>query len=127
VIPYKYNEFKTKLLLDKVEDGKIYITYEMVVEGSVEEYIWNKQLLDPNILSALQSNIEKTIEERSKTVIDKFQKEFKVDLIGIKSYLEKYKPSIYKSIEKDYESFFTNNIVINIKPKVSVRRVGTVE
>lgn len=127
VIPYKYNEFKTKLLLDKVEGDKIYMTYEMEAEGSVEEYIWSKQLLDPNILSALQSNIEKTIEERSKAVVDKFQKEFMVDLIGIKSYLEKYNPSIYKSIEKDYESFFTNNVIINIKPRVSVRRVGTVE
>ena len=126
-IPYKYNDFNTNLVLDKVEGDKIYLTYNMEAEGSAEEYIWGENLMEQKLLDTLEKNIGKDIEDRSKSVIDKFQTEFKVDLIGVGSYLRKHHAPIYKSIEKDYESFFTNNIVINIKAKVSIRRVGTIE
>lgn len=127
LIPYKYNDFKTDLILDKVEGDKIYLTYKMESEGSAEEYIWNLKLLDQKLLDSLENTIEKSIEDRSKSLADKFQKEYKVDLIGVAPYLRKHHPQIYKSIEKDYENFFANNIVINIKARVSIRRVGTIE
>jgi spore germination protein len=99
----------------------------MESEGSALEYIWPKVLLEQSLLDELQKDIEKTIEDRSKKVVEKFQKEFKVDLIGISSYLRQNHPEIFKSIEKDYENFFANNIIINIKAKVAIRRVGTLE
>jgi Ger(x)C family germination protein len=126
-VPFKYNDFDTKLTLDKVEGDKLYFTYKMETEGSAEEYTWGEPLLDQETLNSLEKNIEKTIEDRSKKVVDKFQKEFKVDLIGVAPYLRKHHPDIFKSIEKDYESFFTSNVVINIKAEVAIRRVGTIE
>ncbi|OGO79197.1 MAG: hypothetical protein A2Y23_13400 [Clostridiales bacterium GWB2_37_7] len=126
-VPYKYNDFNTKLKLDKVEGDKIYLTYNMEAEGSAEEYIWNQSLLDQKLLDDLEDNLEKIIEERSKSVVDKFQKEFKVDLIGVAEYLRKNHSEIYKAIEKNYESFFESNIVIEIEAKAAIRRVGTIE
>lgn len=126
-IPYNYNDFNTRLVLDKVEGDKIYLTYNMEAEGSVEEYIWGENLMEQKLLDTLEKGLEKTIEERSKSVIDKLKNDFKVDLIGVESYLRKHHSPIYKPIEKDYEGFFTNNIVIKINAKVSIRRVGTIE
>ncbi|MGB7605016.1 MAG: Ger(x)C family spore germination protein [Lutisporaceae bacterium] len=126
-IPYKYNDFNTKLVLEKVEGDKIYLTYYMVAEGSATEYIWGEKLMEQKLLDTLEKSIGKNVEDRSKSVINKFQKEFKVDLIGVAEHLRKHNPKIYKSIEKNYESFFSNNVVIDIKAKVSIRRVGTIE
>jgi spore germination protein KC len=126
-IPYIYNDFNTTLVLDKVEGDKLYLTYSMEIEGSAEEYTWSENLMDQKLLDTLEKSLAKTIEDRSKAVIDKFKNEFKVDLIGINSYLRKHHEPIYKSIEGDYEKFFTNNMIINIKAKVSIRRVGTIE
>jgi Ger(x)C family germination protein len=126
-IPYIYNDFNTRLELDKVEGDKIYLTYQMEAEGSAEEYIWGERLMDQKLLDILEKDLEKTIEDRSKSVVEKFKNEFKVDLIGVQPYLSKHQATIYKSIEKDYESYFTNNIIINFKAKVSIRRVGTIE
>lgn len=126
-IPYKYNDFNTKLVLNKVEDDKIYLTYNMETEGSAEEYIWGESLMEQKLLDTLEKDLGKIIEDRSKSVIDKLKNEFKVDLIGAGSYLRKHHGTIYKSIEEDYENFFANNIIIDIKAKVSIRRVGTIE
>lgn len=126
-IPYKYNDFKTILKLDKIEGDKIYLTYNMETEGSAEEYIWGENLMEQKLLDTLEKDLQKTIEDRSKSVINKFKNEFKVDLIGVRSYLSKHHATIYKAIEKDYEKYFTNNIIININAKVSIRRVGTIE
>lgn len=127
IIPYKYNEFKTQLVLDKVEGDKLHLTYKMESEGSAEEFIWNQALLDQTMLDSLEKSIEKTIEERCKSLVNKFQNEYKVDLIGVAAYLRKHHPQVYKSIEKDYEGFFAKNMVINIQAKVAIRRVGTIE
>jgi spore germination protein KC len=126
-IPFIYNDFNTKLVLNKVEGDKVYLTYNMEVEGSAEEYIWGESLMEQKLLDAVEKGLEKTIEDRSKSLIDKLKNEFKVDLIGVGPYLRKHHSAIYKSIEKDYESFFTKNVEINIKAKVSIRRVGTIE
>ncbi len=126
-IPYKYNDFNTSLALDKVEGEKLYLTYNMVAEGITTEYIWGEKLLDQKLLDTIEKNLEKTIEDRCKSVISKFQEEFKVDLVGISEHLQKHNPQIYKSIEKDYESSFVSDMVIEVKAKVSIRRVGTIE
>lgn len=126
-IPYKYNDFNTSIVVDKTEGGKLYLTYNMSAEGSATEYMWGEKLLEQKLLDTLEKSMEKSIEDRSKDVVSKFQKEFKVDLIGIAEHLRKHNLKIYKSIEKDYDSFFTDNMVIDVKAKVSIRRVGTIE
>jgi spore germination protein KC len=126
-IPYKYNELSTKLSLDRVEGNQLYFTYDMAAEGSAEEYIWDEKLLDSALLNTLQTMLEKKIESRSKTVIAKLQEEYKMDLLGVGEYLRKHHPDIYESIEKDYENYFVNHMVFEIKTKVFIRRVGTIQ
>ncbi|MDF2519525.1 MAG: germination protein Ger(x)C family [Clostridia bacterium] len=126
-LPFIYYEFKTKMELTKVEGDKIYITFSMDAEGSSEEYIWGRNLLDQEVLNKAETAIEKNIEKRGEDLVRKFQKEYKVDLIGISSFIRKYHPNIYKTIEKDYDNFFENNIVVDIKADAVIRRVGVIE
>lgn len=126
-VPFRYYDFRTSTKLDKVEGNKVYISYYMETEGSSEEYIWGRNLLDQKVLYDVENAVEKNMESRTKDLVSKFQKDFKVDLIGVGDFLRKHHPEVYKAIENDYESFFENNIVVDVKAKAIIRRVGTIE
>jgi Ger(x)C family germination protein len=124
---FRHNTFKRKIELSKVEDGKIYLNYDMETEGSLEEYMMGKEILDNALLKELNGEVAKRIEGESEKLIKKFQQEFKVDLIGARDYLSKYQPKLYKAIEKDYEEYFVDNIVIEVTADVNIRRVGLIK
>ena len=124
---FRHNTFTRKIELSKVEDGKIYLNYDMETEGSLEEYMMGKEILDNALLKELNGEVAKRIEGESEKLIKKFQQEFKVDLIGARDYLSKYQPKLYKAIEKDYEEYFVDNIVIEVTADVNIRRVGLIK
>jgi Ger(x)C family germination protein len=126
-VPFRYYNFKTTMKLAKVEGNKIYINYFMESEGGSEEYIWDQSLLDQKVLYDVENSVETNIQNRSKDLISKFQTVYKVDLIRVGDFLRKYHPEVYKAIEKDYQSYFENNIVVDVQAKAVIRRVGTIE
>ncbi len=123
-IVFRYFTFRRKIKLDRVEAGKLYMTYDFETEGAIEEYLEGKELLDDALLKKMEKVIEKAIEESSLALIHKYQKDFKVDLIGVQDYLSKYHPELYKEIKKDYQQYFTEKMVLETKATVQVRRVG---
>lgn len=125
--PFTYFTFKRKINLEKIEGGKIYLTYNMETEGAIEEYRLGSKLLDEEKLKALEIELEKIIEKDSKALVKKMQEEYKVDLLGIREYLYKYHTKFYKTIEKDFQDYFERNIVIDVKADVKVRRIGKIE
>jgi Ger(x)C family germination protein len=124
---FRHNTFNRKIELSKVENGKIYLKYNMETEGSLEEHVMGEDILDNALLKELNSEVAKRIEGESERLIKKFQQEFKVDLIGAGDYLSKYQPKLYKAIEKDYEEYFTDNIVVEVTADVNIRRVGLIK
>ncbi|MGI6586301.1 MAG: Ger(x)C family spore germination protein [Gracilibacteraceae bacterium] len=124
---FRHFTFNRKIRLAKVEEGKIYLNYEMETEGSIEEYKMGWKILDNVLLEEISREVEKRIEGESEKLIEKFQKQFKADLIGVKDYLSKYQPKLYKTIEKDYEKFFTDSIVVEVTANVKIRRVGLIK
>lgn len=123
---FMHYRFGRRIKLDKIEEGKIYLNYEMEIEGSVEEYKLGSNLMDVEILKEMEKEIEKKMVGWSEQLIKKFQEEYKVDLIGAGNYLSKYHPKIYKTIEKDYDRYFQDNIVINVTAEAHIRRVGLI-
>ena len=124
---FRHFTFNRKIQLSKVEDGNIYLNYNMETEGSIEEYMMGKEILDNALLKEISREVEKRIENEGEKLIKKFQQEFKTDLIGARDYLSKYHPKLYKAIEKDYEKFFTDSIVIEVTANVNIRRVGLIK
>jgi spore germination protein KC len=126
-VAFRHFTFSRDIKLSKVEGGKIYLNYNMETEGSVEEYMLGKKILDDAVLNEVDKELEKRIEGESEKLIKKFQQEFRVDLIGARDYLSKYQPELFKTIEKDYEKYFTDNIIIKVTADVHVRRVGLIK
>ncbi len=125
-VAFRHFIFRRDITLAKIENGKIYINYSMETEGSVEEYMVGKKLLDDAVLKEIEKELEKRIVGESEKLVKKFQKDFKVDLIGTRDYLSKHQPKLFKTMESDYEKYFTDNIVINVTADVHIRRVGLI-
>ncbi len=126
-IAFRHFTFNRNIKLSKVEGGKIYLTYNMETEGSIEEFILGQKILEDATLKEIDKKIEKKIESESEKLIKRFQEEFVIDLIGAGDYLSKHHPSLYKTIENDYDKYFSENVVINVNADVHIRRVGLVK
>lgn len=126
VLAFRHFTFGRKIELSKVEGGKIYLNYNMETEGSIEEYILGQKILEDSTLKEIDRKVEEKIESESGKLIKKFQEEFGIDLIGARDYLSKHQPALYKTIEKDYEKYFAENIVINVNASANIRRVGLI-
>ena len=123
-IPFIYRYFKRKIKLDKVEGDTVYLTFNMVTDGAIEEYTIGKKLLDDEKLKSIEEELENDIVEQSMALIKRMQEEFKVDLLGVKEYLSKYHPKLHKKVSEDYEDFFQNKLKIKVEAKLRVRRIG---
>lgn len=126
-VAFRHFTFRRDIELTKVEDGKIYLNYKMETEGSIEEYIMGKKVLDGPLLKDIEKELEQRIKGESEKLIKKFQQEFRTDLIGAKAYLSQRQPKLFKTIEKDYDKYFTDGIVINVVADVHIRRVGLIK
>lgn len=123
-VPLIYRYFKRKIKLDKIEGSTVYLTFEMVTDGAIEEYTLGKKLLENKKLKDIEEKLEKVVIEDSTALIKKMQQEYKVDLIGVKEYLSKYHPRLHKKVSEDYDDFFQNDLKIKVEAKVKVRRIG---
>ena len=123
-LPFLYHSFKRTIHLDRVEEGKIYLVYKMETEGSIEENPLGETLLNEAILSKHEKDYEEIIETRSKKIIEKMQKEYQVDLLGVREFLYKYYPRLFESISDDFTEYFEKDILIDVEAKVRIRRIG---
>lgn len=126
-VAFRHFTFRRDVEFSKLEGGKLYLDYKMSTEGSIEEYMLGKSVLNDVTLREIEKELEKRIEGESGKLVKKFQEEFKVDLIGARDYLSKHQPKLFKSIEKDYDKYFTDSIVINVIADVHIRRVGLIK
>ena len=126
-VAFRHFTFRRDIKLSKIEGGKIYLNYSMETEGSIEEHIMGERILDDAVLKEIEKELEKRLVGESEKLIKKFQQEFRVDLIGAGDYLTKHQPKLYKTIEKEYEKYFTDNIVIKVTADVHIRRVGLIK
>ncbi len=124
---FRHFRFKRNIELLKVEGGKIYLDYKMELEGSVEEYSLDKMVLDYRFIREAEREVKKKIETEGEKLARRFQKEFRTDLIGAGDYLSKYHPKLFKTIERDYDKYFTDNIEIKVTANVHIRRVGLIK
>lgn len=125
-VAFRHFTFNRDIEFYRIEGGKLYLNYLMSTEGSIEEYMLDRRVLDDTTLRRIEKELEKRIEGESTRLVKKFQEEYRTDLIGARDYLSKYQPKLFSTIEKDYDRYFTDSIVINVIADVHIRRVGLI-
>lgn len=100
---FVYHSFKSKIKLEKIENGKAYLNIEMLAKGGISgEY---------TDLTKLEKEYAKIIEDRCSTMINELQNVYDCDVIGINDYMKKFHPKQY---EEQMEFVITPKVVVKI-------------
>jgi spore germination protein len=108
------------------DKNKLKFNINAKIEGQLREYYKGKKVFSKTELNSIENDFSQSISEECKIVAKMLQKEFMVDPIGLREYLEKYKPSLWKEIKDNWEEAFKNaDIVVSVD--VSIRRIGVTQ
>lgn len=114
---------KVKIGGDK---NKIQFDINIRMEGQLREYYKGKEVFSKTELNSLENNFSESISEECNIIAKMMQKEFVADTIGLKEYVEKYKPSLWNEIKNNWDEEY-KNADINVNVLVKIRRVGVIK
>lgn len=112
-------------LIEDKDNIKILIRVEM--EGDVEQTYFEarEDMLSTRFVREIENAMENETERRAENAIEKIQKEFETDVLGIDKYLRQSHYKLWKTLEKDWQGIFPN-IDIDVSMDIKIRRVGLV-
>ncbi|WML36575.1 Ger(x)C family spore germination protein [Clostridium sp. OS1-26] len=114
-----------KISMDN-QQGKLTFSISLDIEGELKDYYVGGELFSKNMLESLQQNLNNSVKQECSQVVQITQREFGVDPIGIREYVEKYHPSLWKQIKNNWSEVYSS-ATINVVVNSNVRRIGVVK
>ena len=114
-----------KITVDNTNE-KLIFNVDVRLEGEIKDYYTGGDIFSKDKLKYIQQNFEKSIKEECQQVVRVIQQEFEVDPIGIREYVEKYHPYIWKQKKDKWDEVY-KNAVINVNVHTNIRRIGVVQ
>jgi spore germination protein len=108
------------------QDGKLTFNISLDIEGELKDYYVGEEVFSKDTLKELQGNLNNAIKQECEEVVKITQSEFEVDPIGVREYVEKYQPSVWKQVEHNWSNVYSN-ATINIIVNSNIRRIGVVK
>lgn len=106
--------------------GKLIFNVNLDLEGELKNYYIGKQPSENYFIEYMQNNFNKAIKSECKKVVKMTQREYGVDIVGFREYVEKYKPAVWNKIKDNWEERF-KEAQLNINVDTKIRRVGVSE
>ncbi|HZK00641.1 MAG TPA: Ger(x)C family spore germination protein [Tissierellaceae bacterium] len=118
--------FKVKKRLVRDEDI-LKIQYKIDANSQMQQYISHKVkgVESSEIMEDMEKAVNEYIESEISGTLDRLQKDYNADAIGILEYLYKFHPKIYNEVEEDWDSIFPT-IDIDVEVDVKIRRRGLI-
>lgn len=115
---------KSKKKLDN-NKGNLKVSILVEIEGQIHEYILGQNFaIDTNEkIQDMEKAIEDTLKKQFQHLIDKLQKEFNADLLGVSEYLNKFHHKTWQEVEKDWDRVFPY-MDISVEVDMKIRRRG---
>lgn len=123
-ISLSLDEIKSKKKL--VRDGEfLKIRYQVEMDGEIHQYIIDedRRINTQEDMEEIEKALAKIVKDEFTSTIEKLQKDFNADALGILEYLYKFYPKIYKKVEADWDSIFPY-LDIEVVVQVNIRRRG---
>jgi spore germination protein KC len=117
---------KTKIK-PEVIDGKLSIKIDIVVDANIGEITGSDDFISEKGRIILKKAAEKQIKGSLNNLIEKAQKEYKIDFLGFGEKVHNYMPNIWNSIEKQWNEVFADmetsiNVNVRIKGSATSRK-----
>jgi len=99
------------------------------VEGNVGESFTNVDLLDPKVTADIEAKVGAKIKSIMSDVLDKTQKDYRADILGLGEHLNENHYGAWKFIRHDWEggSRIFSNSKVNIRVNVKMRIIGSIQ
>ena len=107
----------------KYEDDKLYINYNVDAEGDLSGYYSGAKSIDNMDIQNIESEFSDTIEKELLNTIHKVKDDMEIDILGIKSSLEKYHPMIWIKVKDDWPRAL-NESVVSVSVDCKIRTIG---
>ncbi|OPJ54807.1 Ger(x)C family spore germination protein [Alkalithermobacter paradoxus] len=126
LVSYEVYNTKQKLSVEEKNDNLI-LNIELESEGDIVQHKIGIRgfTLDDEAIKEMEKMIEKKLMSRLESVVEKLQKEYGVDVFGVKRYIRKFNPKLYKKIADDFDEYYSS-MKVNIKIDAKIRRIGIV-
>lgn len=114
-----------KISMDN-QQGKLTFNIYLDIEGELKDYYVGGEIFSRNMLQSLQQNLNNSVKQECAQVVQITQREFGVDPIGVREYVEKYHPSLWKQIKNNWSEVYSS-ATINVIVNSNIRRIGVVK
>lgn len=104
---------------------KIKVDLNIFVEGYIQQYPNNdkEDVFNPQIIEQVQEKVSETIKKGIEDSVNKLQKKYNADAIGMAEYIYKFKPNLWEKVNEDWDEVFPN-LDINVSVDTKIRRAG---
>ncbi|QGU94115.1 Ger(x)C family spore germination protein [Clostridium bovifaecis] len=110
-------------LVDDANPQKLKFTIDVLLEGQLKGYYIDSDIFSEGEIEKIQDNFNDVIERKCEKVARIIQEQHTIDAIGLKEYVEKFRPGLYKRIKNNWEEVYKNaNIDVTVSTKA--RRLG---
>jgi len=79
----------------------------------------------PSEIKKIEAMFEKEAITNAKYTLEKLQKAYKSDIIGIGDEIHKQKPKLWKDLKADWDSHF-ENLEVEIKVEIKINWLGAI-
>jgi len=109
----------------KIEDSKIIMNYNIQIEGYLEQFKMEKEssLTDSNYIATIEQKVEESLKKDIEDTVEKVQKEYQADALGVGDYLSKFEPDTWDKVKDDWSNYF-KDVEINVYIDAKIRRFG---
>ncbi|TDF94115.1 Ger(x)C family spore germination protein [Paenibacillus piri] len=127
---YEMARVKHRIHADVTDPQHIRFMIKIDTEGFVKESLAPLNMMDKQVIRQLEDKLSQEMKRMTRDAINKLQKQFKVDAIGLGSYLEKNHYPVWKDIAGHWDPNDEDNLfsrcTIDVQPHVQLRRAGTI-
>lgn len=104
---------------------KIKIKFTTTIKAQIHQYIMSNghEIDSKEDLNNMEKAMNKKVEYNMKKVIDKIQKDFNADILGVYQHLNRYHPKLWNKIKDDWDREFPK-IEIEFESDVKIKRRG---
>ena len=119
---------KRKIDVNDKDVDNLKFTIELDVEGSIAESLETMDYMKYSEVLKAQQSIEDEIKRLCEDTIHKLRDDFKIDVIGLGSYIKRHDPKLWNKVGKGWdtwENYFTKSS-IDVKVNVIIRNPGLI-
>lgn len=126
---FQLEKASSKIVLTNRDPESLAFTIRISVDGSFNETTALDNFSEQEVLDRIEKAVSLTIASDCEDTLEKLQRKFKKDVIGIGSYLYRNHYRLWKKVQSNWErgDKLFSQATINLEVRTKVRRVGNIQ